>query len=88
VTNSFRAVAAECLALAHSPLAVTLALLGLLDEARATALAGLNLDPGFTSRGFRTGAASEFLTGRERMYEGTRMAGALERSTFYRTARR
>jgi hypothetical protein len=52
--------------------------LGLLGEARATAQAGLSLDPGFTIRRFRYGAAGDhpkFLAGRERMYEGMRMVG-------------
>jgi len=67
--------------LAHFYLAVALALLGLLNEARATAQAGLRLDPGFTIRRFRAGAAGndpKFLAGRERMYEGMRMAGIPE----------
>jgi len=67
--------------LAYFHLAVVLAQLGLLDEARATAQAGLNLDPGFTIRRFREGAPGDnpkFLAGRERMYEGMRMAGVPE----------
>ena len=64
--------------LAHFYLAVALAQLGLLDEARATAQAGLRLDSGFTIRRFRAGAASDnpkFIAGRERMYEGMRRLG-------------
>ena len=64
--------------LAHFYLAVALAQLGLLDEARATAQAGLRLDSGFTIRRFRAGAASDnpkFIAGRERMYEGMRWLG-------------
>jgi TolB-like protein len=68
--------------LAHFHLAVALAQLGLLDEARATAQAGLRLEPGFTIRRFRAGAAASdnprFLAGRERFYEGMRMAGVPE----------
>jgi tetratricopeptide (TPR) repeat protein len=64
--------------LAHFHLAAALAQLGLLDEARAAAQAGLTLDPGFTVRRFRTLGVSDnlnFLAGRERMYEGLRAAG-------------
>ena len=64
--------------LAHFYLAVALAQLGLLDEARATAQAGLRLDSGSTIRRFRAGAASDnpkFIAGRERMYEGMRRLG-------------
>jgi tetratricopeptide (TPR) repeat protein len=67
--------------LAHFHLAVALAQLGLLDAARATAQAGLRLDPGFTIRRFRVGAASDdpkYLAVRERMYEGMRMTGIPE----------
>lgn len=58
-----------------------LAQLGLLDEARAAAQAGLALDPSFTIRRERVSAPSDnqvFLTGRERLYEGMRMAGVPE----------
>jgi TolB-like protein len=64
--------------LAYFHLAVALAQLGLLDEARATAQAGLRLDPSFSIRRFRNGAAGDnpkFAAGRERMYKGMRMAG-------------
>jgi tetratricopeptide (TPR) repeat protein len=64
--------------LAHFHLAAALALLGPLDEARAAAKAGLTLDPGFTIRRYRANALSDnpnYLAGRERSYEGMRMAG-------------
>ena len=69
------------LPLAQFLLAVALAQLGLVDEARATAQAGLRLDPGFTIRRFRAGAASDnpkYLAGRQRIYAGMRMAGVPE----------
>ena len=52
-----------------------------LDEARAAAQAGLALDPSFTLRRFRANATSDnpaYLAGRERFYEGMRMAGVPE----------
>jgi hypothetical protein len=58
-----------------------LALLGALDEARNAAQAGLALDPGFTIRRYRSSSPSNnpiFLAGRERIYEGMRMAGVPE----------
>jgi tetratricopeptide (TPR) repeat protein len=67
---------------AHFCLAATLALLGSLDEARAAAKAGLALNPSFTVRRFRAGAASDdakYLAGRERIVEGMRIAGVPER---------
>jgi len=63
--------------IAHFHLAAALALLGLLDEARVVAKTGLTLDPGFTIRRCRAGALSDhpnYLAGRERSYEGMRMA--------------
>jgi tetratricopeptide (TPR) repeat protein len=66
---------------AHFYLAAILALLGSLDEARAAAKAGLALNPGFTVRRFRAGAASDdpkFLAWRERIHDGMRMAGVPE----------
>jgi TolB-like protein/class 3 adenylate cyclase/tetratricopeptide (TPR) repeat protein len=66
------------LPIAHFQLAAGLALLGSLDEARATVQAGLALDPNFTLRRFRAGAASSnptFLAQRERIIEGMRLAG-------------
>jgi TolB-like protein len=65
----------------HFALAAALALLGSPDDARAAAKAGLALDPNFTIRRFREGAASDnptFLTNRERVYQGMRMAGVPE----------
>jgi hypothetical protein len=65
----------------HFNLAAALALLGSPDGARAAAKAGLALDPSFTIRRFREGAASDnptFLTNRERVYQGMRMAGVPE----------
>ncbi|WP_342730709.1 winged helix-turn-helix domain-containing protein [Bradyrhizobium sp. B117] len=65
----------------HCFLAAALALLGSPDEARAAAQAGLVLNPTFTLRRFRARAASDhpaYLAGRERVYEGLRMAGVPE----------
>jgi TolB-like protein/class 3 adenylate cyclase len=65
----------------HCFLAAALALLGSLDEARAAAQAGLVLNPTFTLRRFRSSAKSNnpaYLAGRERVYEGMRMAGVPE----------
>ena len=65
----------------HFYLAAALAHLGELDEARATAQAGLALNPSFTIRRFRTNSPSNhpvYLAGRERVYEGLRMAGVPE----------
>jgi hypothetical protein len=58
-----------------------LALLGQLDDARAAAQAGLALDPGFNLRRYRVNALSDnpvYLAGRERSYQGMRMAGVPE----------
>jgi tetratricopeptide (TPR) repeat protein len=63
--------------IAHFGLAAVLALLGSLDQARAATKAGLALDPSFTIRRFRLGAASDnptHLARRERIYEGMRLA--------------
>jgi tetratricopeptide (TPR) repeat protein len=65
----------------HYFLAAALSLLGSLDEARAAAQAGLVLNPTFTIRRYRARAASNseaYLSGRERAYEGMRMAGVPE----------
>jgi Flp pilus assembly protein TadD len=62
---------------AHFHLAAELALLGELDQARVAGQAGLALDPAFTIRRFRAGSASDdaiYLAGRERHYQGLRMA--------------
>ena len=66
---------------AHFNLAAALALVGELDEARATVQAGLALNPSFTIRRFRTNTPSNhpvYLAGRERVYEGLRLAGVPE----------
>jgi tetratricopeptide (TPR) repeat protein len=67
--------------LAHFYLAVALAYLAELDEARATVKTGLALHPSFTIRRYRASAACDhpaYLAGRERTYEGMRMAGVPE----------
>jgi len=64
--------------LAHFYLAAVLAHGGELDEAQATARAGLALNPSFSIRRFRANTPSNnpmYLAGRERVYEGLRMAG-------------
>lgn len=66
---------------AHFNLAAALALVGELVEARATAQAGLALNPSYTIRRYRTNTPSNhpvYLAGRERIYEGMRMAGVPE----------
>jgi len=66
---------------AHFNLAATLALVGELDEARATAQVGLALNPSFTIRRYRTNTPSNhplYLAGCERVYEGLRLAGVRE----------
>ena len=65
----------------HFNLAATLAELGRLDEARAEAQAGLALEPKFTLRRYRAGAASDnpvFLKRREQIIEDMRKAGVPE----------
>jgi TolB-like protein/class 3 adenylate cyclase len=67
--------------MAHFYLAASLAWLGLLKEAQAAARGGLTLNPGFTVRRFRAYTPSDnptYLAGRERMYEGLRLAGVPE----------
>jgi TolB-like protein/class 3 adenylate cyclase/Tfp pilus assembly protein PilF len=67
--------------LTHFVLAAALGLQGSLDEARAAAAVGLALNPGFTIRRLRAAKPSdnpEFLAGRERQYEGMRLAGVPE----------
>ena len=62
-------------------LAAALALLGELDQARAASEAGLAYYPDFTIRRYRTNAPSDnptYLAGRERIYEGMRLAGVPE----------
>jgi tetratricopeptide (TPR) repeat protein len=66
---------------AHFYLAAVLAQVGELDEARATAQAGLALNPSFTIRRYRTNTPSKhpvYLAGRERIIEGMRLAGVPE----------
>ena len=68
-------------AFTHFSLAAALARLGRIDEARAATQAGLALEPGFTIGRLRAGARSSnptYLAGRERIYEGMRMAGVPE----------
>jgi TolB-like protein/tetratricopeptide (TPR) repeat protein len=68
-------------ALGHFYLAAALAQLGELNEARAIAQAGLALLPGFTISRYRASAHNDhpaFLAGRERTYEGLRLAGVPE----------
>ena len=65
----------------HFHIAAALARLGLLDDARAAVQAGLTLDPNFTIRRYRSHVASDnpiYLAGRERVYNGMRMAGVPE----------
>ena len=67
--------------LAHFYLAVALAYTGELDEARAAVQAGLALHPNFTINRYRASAACDhpaYLAGRERTYEGMRLAGVPE----------
>ena len=67
--------------LAHFYLAAALAHLGELGEARAAAYAGLELHPRFTISRYRASAACNhpaYLAGRERTYEGLRLAGVPE----------
>jgi hypothetical protein len=58
-----------------------LGLSGELDEAQAVARTALILDPKFTIRNYRLGSPSDnptYLAGRERIYEGMRIAGLPE----------
>jgi TolB-like protein/Flp pilus assembly protein TadD len=67
--------------LAHFYLAVALAYLNELVEARAAAQAGLALHPSFTIQRYRASAACShpaYLAGRERTYAGLRMVGVPE----------
>jgi len=68
-------------AFTHLSLAAALAHLGRINEARAAARAGLELEPSFTIARFRAGARSEnpvYLRARERIYEGMRRASIPE----------
>jgi TolB-like protein/Flp pilus assembly protein TadD len=65
----------------HFFLVAALAHLGRLDAARSAVQAALALNPSFTIRRFRAGAFGDnptYLAGRERTYEGMRMAGVPE----------
>jgi tetratricopeptide (TPR) repeat protein len=67
--------------LGHFHLAAAQALLGSQSEARAAAQAGLALDPTFTIRRYRAAVSSDnpiYLAGRERFYNGMRIAGVPE----------
>ena len=67
--------------LTHFYLAAALAHLGELGEACTTARAGLELHSSFTISRYRASAACDhpaYLAGRERTYEGLRMAGVPE----------
>jgi TolB-like protein/tetratricopeptide (TPR) repeat protein len=73
-----RSLEANRNSIAHFHLAAVLAHGGELDEARATARAGLALYPSFTIRRYRTNTPSShpvYLAGRERVCEGLRLAG-------------
>jgi TolB-like protein/Flp pilus assembly protein TadD len=66
---------------AHFLLAAALALLGEPDQARAVAEAGSALNPAFTIHTYRSNAVSDnatYLTERERVFEGLRLAGVPE----------
>ena len=66
---------------AHFYLAVALAGLGRLDEARIPAKEALAIDPTFTIGRYRAGAPSDnpvFLAGRQRIYELMRKVGVPE----------
>jgi len=68
-------------AFTHLSLAAALAHLGSIDQARAAAKAGLDLEPSFTISRFSAGARSDnpvYLAGRERIYQGMRRAGIPE----------
>ena len=65
----------------HFCLAAALARLGRIEEAREAARAGLELNPSFTIARLPILAFSDnavFLAGRERVYEGMRLAGVPE----------
>jgi TolB-like protein/Tfp pilus assembly protein PilF len=66
---------------AYFVLAAALARVGRVHEARDAARVGLELDPGFTVARIRASPFSDnpiYLAGRERIYEGMRMAGVPE----------
>ena len=66
---------------AYFILAAALARVGRVDEARDAARVGLELDPGFTVARMRSSPFSDnpiYRAGRERIYEGMRVAGVPE----------
>jgi tetratricopeptide (TPR) repeat protein len=68
-------------AIAHFHLAAALGLIGELEQARTVARTAATLDQNFTIRRFRLGTATDnptYLAGRERIYEGMRIAGLPE----------
>jgi hypothetical protein len=68
-------------ALSHFVLAAAFALAGLLADAAATCAIARRLAPNFTVAKFRAQAVSDnpvYLTQRERLYEGLRLAGVPE----------
>jgi hypothetical protein len=71
----------KCPPFVHFYLAAALAHLGRRDEARAAVQAGLALLPAFTIARVRAGAATDnptYLSQRQRIYEGMRIAGIPE----------
>ena len=67
--------------MAHFHLGSALAHLGRMDEARAAAAAGLDIDPTFNLASFRAAQITDdpyYLAWRERVIEGMRMAGVPE----------
>ena len=65
----------------HCLLAAALASLGRMEEAREAARQGLDLSPSFTIAQYRSSGFSRnpvYIAGRERMYEGMRLAGIPE----------
>ena len=69
--------------LPHFLLASALAPLGDLDQAKAAVRGGLAVDPQFTIHRYRTNLSSNdptYLAGRDRVYEGMRIAGVPEGS--------
>ncbi|HEY1863274.1 MAG TPA: tetratricopeptide repeat protein [Roseiarcus sp.] len=65
----------------HCLLAAALARLGRIEEAREAARMALELNPSFTIARYRSSTFSDnpvYLAGRERIYEGMRLAGVPE----------
>jgi hypothetical protein len=66
---------------AHLLLSAALAHLGCIEDAREAGRAGLELNPSFTLARYRSSPLSDnpvYLAGRERVYEGMRLAGVPE----------